>query len=205
MMQHYQQQQQSQLQLPQPMEVSGSTPIGSIGASQVPDPGDPSSQSQQETSLHFSGDLSDEDCCPHTRQKRGVLPKQATNVMRSWLFQHIVHPYPSEDEKRQISGQTNLSLLQVNNWFINARRRILQPMLESTPCQGQEKTRKAKPVPTKPAAERFWPQNLRQSQDSGPEGSNSMEDKTIQEEPESGVKVEEEAGGQTETNLTNLN
>ena len=23
-------------------------------------------------------------------QKRGVLPKQATNVMRSWLFQHIV-------------------------------------------------------------------------------------------------------------------
>ena len=22
--------------------------------------------------------------------KRGVLPKQATNVMRSWLFQHIV-------------------------------------------------------------------------------------------------------------------
>ncbi|CAF4665933.1 unnamed protein product, partial [Rotaria sp. Silwood2] len=59
-------------------------------------------------------------------------PKSATSVMRSWLFQHIAHPYPSEDEKRAISNKTNLSLLQVNNWFINARRRILQPMLETS-------------------------------------------------------------------------
>lgn len=50
--------------------------------------------------------------------------------MRAWLFAHIVHPYPSEEEKKLIAEQTNLSLLQVNNWFINARRRILQPMLE---------------------------------------------------------------------------
>ncbi|XP_035738379.1 homeobox protein PKNOX2-like isoform X2 [Vespa mandarinia] len=64
------------------------------------------------------------------RQKRGVLPKQATSIMRTWLFAHIVHPYPTEDEKRQIASQTNLTLLQVNNWFINARRRILQPMLD---------------------------------------------------------------------------
>uniref|UniRef100_A0A3B5LVX0 KN homeodomain domain-containing protein n=1 Tax=Xiphophorus couchianus TaxID=32473 RepID=A0A3B5LVX0_9TELE len=37
-----------------------------------------------------------------TKNKRGVLPKHATNVMRSWLFQHIGHPYPTEDEKKQI-------------------------------------------------------------------------------------------------------
>ncbi|TPP57611.1 Homeobox protein PKNOX2, partial [Fasciola gigantica] len=42
------------------------------------------------------------------------------------------HPYPTEDEKRQIASQTNLTLLQVNNWFINARRRILQPMLDAS-------------------------------------------------------------------------
>ncbi|CAF1066210.1 unnamed protein product [Rotaria magnacalcarata] len=64
--------------------------------------------------------------------KRGILPKSATSIMRSWLFQHITHPYPNEDEKRIIATQTNLSLLQVNNWFINARRRILQPMLETS-------------------------------------------------------------------------
>jgi len=64
--------------------------------------------------------------------KRSILPKSATSIMRSWLFQHIGHPYPTEDEKRTISRKTNLSLLQVNNWFINARRRILQPMLETS-------------------------------------------------------------------------
>ncbi|CAG2100487.1 unnamed protein product, partial [Medioppia subpectinata] len=71
------------------------------------------------------------------QQKRGVLPKQATSIMRSWLFQHIVHPYPTEDEKRTIASQTNLTLLQVNNWFINARRRILQPMLDTANSLGE--------------------------------------------------------------------
>ncbi len=44
----------------------------------------------------------------------------------------IKHPYPTEEEKKQIALQTNLTLIQVNNWFINARRRILQPMLEAS-------------------------------------------------------------------------
>ncbi|CAB0015501.1 unnamed protein product [Nesidiocoris tenuis] len=43
-----------------------------------------------------------------------------------------LHPYPTEDEKRQLAAQTDLTLLQVNNWFINARRRILQPMLDAS-------------------------------------------------------------------------
>ena len=30
----------------------------------------------------------------------------------------LKHPYPTEDEKRQIAAQTNLSLLQVNNWWV---------------------------------------------------------------------------------------
>ena len=75
-------------------------------------------------------------CKQKSASKRGILPKQATSIMRSWLFQHIVHPYPTEDEKRTISAQTNLTLLQVNNWFINARRRILQPMLDSANTVG---------------------------------------------------------------------
>ncbi|KAF7987841.1 hypothetical protein HCN44_003704 [Aphidius gifuensis] len=76
------------------------------------------------------------------RQKRGVLPKQATSIMRAWLFQHLVHPYPTEAEKNQIASQTNLTLLQVNNWFINARRRILQPMLDGAGADGISRTAK---------------------------------------------------------------
>lgn len=79
-----------------------------------------------------SGEEDDDLYISKKRQKRGILPKQATSIMRSWLFQHLVHPYPTEDEKRHIATQTNLTLLQVNNWFINARRRILQPMLDAS-------------------------------------------------------------------------
>ena len=62
--------------------------------------------------------------------KRSNLPRPAVDTLKSWLFQHLVHPYPTEEEKRLLAQQTNLNLTQVNNWFINARRRILQPMLE---------------------------------------------------------------------------
>ncbi|KAG9482426.1 hypothetical protein GDO78_011228 [Eleutherodactylus coqui] len=93
-----------------------------------------------------------------SKNKRGVLPKHATNIMRSWLFQHLMHPYPTEDEKRQIAGQTNLTLLQVNNWFINARRRILQPMLDASNPDPAPKAKKIKSQhrPT----QRFWPNSI---------------------------------------------
>eukprot|EP00057_Strongylocentrotus_purpuratus_P006205 XP_011660679.1 PREDICTED: homeobox protein PKNOX2 isoform X4 [Strongylocentrotus purpuratus] len=95
------------------------------------------------------------------KPKRGVLPKHATTVMRSWLFQHIVHPYPSEDEKRMIAAQTNLTMLQVNNWFINARRRILQPMLDASNPEAATKNKKPKSQ-NRPSTQRFWPQSLAQ-------------------------------------------
>ncbi|XP_053308250.1 homeobox protein PKNOX2 isoform X2 [Spea bombifrons] len=92
------------------------------------------------------------------KNKRGVLPKQATNIMRSWLFQHLMHPYPTEDEKRQIAAQTNLTLLQVNNWFINARRRILQPMLDAS---NPDPTPKAKKIKSQHRpTQRFWPNSI---------------------------------------------
>uniref|UniRef100_A0A673A8T8 Pbx/knotted 1 homeobox 2 n=1 Tax=Sphaeramia orbicularis TaxID=375764 RepID=A0A673A8T8_9TELE len=92
------------------------------------------------------------------KNKRGVLPKHATNIMRSWLFQHLMHPYPTEDEKRQIAAQTSLTLLQVNNWFINARRRILQPMLDASNPDPAPKAKKMKSQhrPT----QRFWPDSI---------------------------------------------
>ncbi|KAJ8282229.1 hypothetical protein COCON_G00047480 [Conger conger] len=92
-----------------------------------------------------------------SKNKRGVLPKQATNVMRSWLFQHIGHPYPTEDEKKQLATQTNLTLLQVNNWFINARRRILQPMIDASAAE-TPKTKKK--TPQNRPLQRFWPDSI---------------------------------------------
>ncbi|XP_070183581.1 homeobox protein PKNOX2-like [Littorina saxatilis] len=139
--------------------IQGSTPLSQIGMV-----GSPMATQQTPTNLSMSACLSaddsfdDDDPLGKRRNtKRGVLPKQATQIMKTWLFQHLVHPYPTEDEKRQIASQTNLTLLQVNNWFINARRRILQPMLDNG-ASSESKAKKNKPV-TRPT-QKFWPQEI---------------------------------------------
>ncbi|KAI9250736.1 hypothetical protein BY458DRAFT_524449 [Sporodiniella umbellata] len=65
------------------------------------------------------------------RRRRGNLPKEVTEYLRKWLIQHKKHPYPAEKEKAELAQKTGLTVNQISNWFINARRRILQPMLES--------------------------------------------------------------------------
>uniref|UniRef100_A0A8C5A676 Meis homeobox 2b n=2 Tax=Gadus morhua TaxID=8049 RepID=A0A8C5A676_GADMO len=77
-----------------------------------------------------TGDEEDQD--RKRQKKRGIFPKVATNIMRAWLFQHLTHPYPSEEQKKQLAQDTGLTILQVNNWFINARRRIVQPMIDQS-------------------------------------------------------------------------
>ncbi|XP_035682415.1 homeobox protein Meis1-like isoform X6 [Branchiostoma floridae] len=79
-----------------------------------------------------TGDEGDSDKDKKRQKKRGIFPKVATNIMRAWLFQHLTHPYPSEEQKKQLAQDTGLTILQVNNWFINARRRIVQPMIDQS-------------------------------------------------------------------------
>jgi hypothetical protein len=73
-----------------------------------------------------------------SKRRRGNLPKAVTAILREWLSDHKKHPYPTEDEKDALASKTGLSLNQISNWFINARRRILQPMLEQQQEQEQQ-------------------------------------------------------------------
>lgn len=63
------------------------------------------------------------------RPQRG-LPETAVSVLRAWLFEHFLHPYPKDNEKIMLARQTGLSRSQVANWFINARVRLWKPMIE---------------------------------------------------------------------------
>ena len=74
---------------------------------------------------------------PTKKRRRGNLPKEVTEFLKGWLVDHKKHPYPSEKEKIQLANRTGLTVNQINNWFINARRRILQPMLESESLNAQ--------------------------------------------------------------------
>ncbi|CAL9063029.1 unnamed protein product [Musa banksii] len=63
------------------------------------------------------------------RPQRG-LPDRSVHILRGWLFEHFLHPYPSDADKHLLARQTGLSRNQVSNWFINARVRLWKPMVE---------------------------------------------------------------------------
>ncbi|KAJ3649246.1 hypothetical protein Zmor_020999 [Zophobas morio] len=74
-----------------------------------------------------TGEEDDDTNGKKNQKKRGIFPKVATNILRAWLFQHLTHPYPSEDQKKQLAQDTGLTILQVNN----CQRRLLDPIFAS--------------------------------------------------------------------------
>ncbi|CAI0452928.1 unnamed protein product [Linum tenue] len=63
------------------------------------------------------------------RTQRG-LPERSVAILRAWLFEHFLHPYPTDADKHMLATQTGLTRNQVSNWFINARVRVWKPMVE---------------------------------------------------------------------------
>lgn len=76
------------------------------------------------------------------RPQRG-LPERSVNILRAWLFEHFLHPYPSDADKQLLARQTGLSRNQVSNWFINARVRLWKPMVEDMYQQEETEEREA--------------------------------------------------------------
>ncbi|KAK4750508.1 hypothetical protein SAY87_003990 [Trapa incisa] len=61
------------------------------------------------------------------KRKKGKLPKEARQKLLTWWEMHYKWPYPSESEKLALAESTGLDQKQINNWFINQRKRHWKP------------------------------------------------------------------------------
>ncbi|KAK7945051.1 hypothetical protein WMY93_000779 [Mugilogobius chulae] len=57
------------------------------------------------------------------RHKRQVLQDMA-RPLKHWLYKHRDNPYPTKTEKVLLALGSHMTLVQVSNWFANARRRL---------------------------------------------------------------------------------
>ncbi|KAI3495166.1 hypothetical protein L1887_37374 [Cichorium endivia] len=61
------------------------------------------------------------------KRKKGKLPKEARQQLLDWWTRHYKWPYPSEAQKLALAESTGLDQKQINNWFINQRKRHWKP------------------------------------------------------------------------------
>ncbi|KAL5994580.1 hypothetical protein ACLOJK_024633 [Asimina triloba] len=65
---------------------------------------------------------------PHVWRPQRGLPERSVAVLRAWLFEHFLHPYPTDTDKHMLATQTGLSR---NQWRIEwCDFRISEEMLE---------------------------------------------------------------------------
>nr|XP_043617937.1 BEL1-like homeodomain protein 3 [Erigeron canadensis]XP_043617938.1 BEL1-like homeodomain protein 3 [Erigeron canadensis] len=81
-------------------------------------------QLRQQRSFHQLGGTR------HTWRPQRGLPEGSVSILRAWLFEHFLNPYPKDSEKIMLAKQTGLTRGQIANWFINARVRLWKPMIE---------------------------------------------------------------------------
>lgn len=47
-------------------------------------------------------------------------------MLQKWLLENFSDPYPTHTKKTEMAKLSKLSIYQVNNWFINARERVVK-------------------------------------------------------------------------------
>ncbi|CAL9240175.1 unnamed protein product [Arabidopsis halleri] len=61
------------------------------------------------------------------KKKKGKLPREARQALLDWWNVHYKWPYPTEGDKLALAEETGLDQKQINNWFINQRKRHWKP------------------------------------------------------------------------------
>lgn len=68
------------------------------------------------------GDMSENNNNGKSRKGKRFAPSSAKSLQR-WFSSHTHNPYPTEEDKTELQGQTGLTTRQISTWFANARRR----------------------------------------------------------------------------------
>jgi hypothetical protein len=58
------------------------------------------------------------------KKKRVPHPFQSKKILEEWFNNNIQSPYPNDQIKHELVESTNLSMNQINNWFMNKRRSV---------------------------------------------------------------------------------
>jgi len=71
-------------------------------------------------------------CTGHAikKKQRSSFSRHATTVLKAWLRDNILNPYPTEAQKLQLTKKIGISMPQLQTWFINARIRLWKPCIE---------------------------------------------------------------------------
>ncbi|WVZ60083.1 hypothetical protein U9M48_010149 [Paspalum notatum var. saurae] len=96
----------------------------------VPETGSPSGEDKELKNRllnKYSGYLSSLWRELSRKKKKGKLPRDARQKLLHWWQLHYRWPYPSELEKAALAESTGLDSKQINNWFINQRKRHWKP------------------------------------------------------------------------------
>lgn len=63
------------------------------------------------------------------KRTSGKFEKNQVLPLTEWLLKHSTNPYPTMEDKAELARESGLSTQQVQNWFINMRKRHWTPMM----------------------------------------------------------------------------
>ncbi|KAI5674458.1 hypothetical protein M9H77_14822 [Catharanthus roseus] len=75
------------------------------------------------------------------KRRAGKLPGDTTSLLKAWWQSHSKWPYPTEEDKARLVQETGLQLKQINNWFINQRKRNWHSNPSSSSSQKSKRKR----------------------------------------------------------------
>jgi hypothetical protein len=85
-----------------------------------------------------TGTKRDREESEESKKQKHFLSSNSVQLLKEWFYDHLDHPYPSADQKEDLSKRTGLTYLQVSNWFTNTRKRVWAPSMRTLMQKGGE-------------------------------------------------------------------